>query len=104
MKGKNFSERVVELALTIPAGRVSTYGDISKAAGGTGMSARSVSGILGKAARAGVEGIPWHRIVYSDGRVWLDNENREKRIQLYKKEGIILDEKDRIKNFNEIRF
>lgn len=104
MKGKTFGERVVELALTIPVGRVTTYGDLARAAGGTPMTSRSVSGILGKAQMNGVKGIPWHRIVYAGGKVWIDDENRDRRMRLYKKEKIEIDEKDRVVNFEEIRF
>lgn len=104
MKGKTFGERVVELALTIPPGRVTTYGDLARAAGGTPMTSRSVSGILGRAEMAGVKGIPWHRIVYSGGKVWFDEDTRAKRMRLYKKENIQIDEKDRIIDFEEIRF
>ena len=104
MKGKTFSERVVELALTIPVGRVTTYGDLARAAGGTPITAQSITGILSKAQKAGVTGIPWHRIVYSDGRVWVDNENREERMRLYKKEKIEVDSKGRVVDFDDIRF
>lgn len=104
MKGKTFSERVVELALTVPKGRVTTYGDLTKAAGGTPITAQSVSGILSKAENNGVKGIPWHRIVYSDGRAWFSPEYREERMKLYKKEKIEIDEKDRVVNFDELRF
>jgi alkylated DNA nucleotide flippase Atl1 len=108
-----FSERVVRLALSIPSGRVSTYGDIARAcgparnathsvAGGGGqsnMAAMSVTSILARAYQNGEKGIPFHRIVYSDGRVWMSPEYEEKRLKLYKKEGIKLDEKGRIKDF-----
>ncbi len=104
MNGKTFGERVVELALTIPPGRVTTYGDLARAAGGTPMTSRSVSGILSKAEMAGVKGIPWHRIVYSGGKVWFDESNRAKRIRLYRKEKIEVNEHDQIVNFEEIRF
>lgn len=104
MKGKTFSERVVELALTIPKGRVTTYGDLARAAGGTPITAQSITGILGKAEMSGVKGIPWHRIIYSDGRVWVNDEHREKRMKLYKKEKIRIDEKGRVIDFDEIRF
>jgi len=68
---KTFSDRVVELALSIPRGRVSTYGAIARAAGGGGMAAQSITGILGKAWENGQKKIPFHRIVYSDGRIWV---------------------------------
>lgn len=104
MKGKTFSERVVELALTIPKGRVSTYGDIARAAGGTPITAQSITGILSKAEQSGVKGIPWHRIIYSNGRVWLDDSHREERIKLYRKEKINIDEKGKVIDFDAIRF
>jgi methylated-DNA-protein-cysteine methyltransferase-like protein len=98
---KTFSERVVVLALSIPPGCVSTYGAIARAAGGGGMAARSITGILGKAWDAGEHGIPFHRIVYSDGRIWVNEEHRKKRMALYKKEGIEIDKQDRIKHFRD---
>jgi alkylated DNA nucleotide flippase Atl1 len=96
---KTFSDRVVELALSIPPGRVSTYGSIARAAGGGGMAAQSITTILGKAWDRGVKNIPFHRIVYSDGRIWVNEEYRKKRMALYKKEGIEVDPNNRIKDF-----
>ncbi len=104
MKGKTFGERVVELALTIPKGRVTTYGDLAKAAGGTPMTAQSVSGILGRAEDGGVKGIPWHRIVYSGGKVWLPDEHKQKRLALYKKEKIEINERGFVIDFEDVRY
>ncbi len=97
-----FSERVLKIALSIPKGRVTTYGRISIAAGGGRMSSQSITSILGKAYQEGVKNIPFHRIVYADGRVWVDDKHRKERLAFYKKEKIELDEKDRIKNFRKI--
>jgi methylated-DNA-protein-cysteine methyltransferase-like protein len=99
---KSFSERVVECALGVPRGRVTTYGRIAKAAGGGAMAAQSVTNVLGKAWDEGEHRIPWHRIVYADGRVWLDSRTRKQRLTLYKKEGIELDKKGYIQNFRDI--
>ncbi|HZS43064.1 MAG TPA: MGMT family protein [Candidatus Paceibacterota bacterium] len=96
-----FSERVVKIALSIPAGRVSTYGRIARAAGGGRQSARSVTAILGKAYERGAK-IPFHRIVYSDGRIWVSARHRKRRLALYKKEGIKINKKDRIENFRDV--
>jgi methylated-DNA-protein-cysteine methyltransferase-like protein len=85
---KTFSDRVVELALSIPKGRVTTYGAISRAAGGGSMAAQSITSILGKAWQAGNHKIPFHRIVYADGRIWIDARHRKERMQMYKKEKI----------------
>jgi len=101
---KTFSQRVLEMALSIPPGRVTTYGRIARAAGGGGQASRSVTGILGKAYDAGEHGIPFHRIVYADGTAWIsdDPKRRTQRIALYKKEGIIIGKKDVIENFGEV--
>lgn len=101
---KSFSELVVEKAMMIPRGRVTTYGRIARAAGGGGMAAQSVTNILGKAYDKGLKNIPFHRIVYADGRIWIDDTIRAGRLALYKKEGIHLDEKGRVKNFREKLF
>lgn len=98
---KSFSERVVEVVCDIPSGRVMTYGDVVKAAGGNApVLARSVTHILSK---SGEKDLPYHRVVYADGRVWIDSSNRKKRLAMYKKEGIEVNEKGRIENFGDIR-
>lgn len=102
---KTFSQRVVEAALAIPKGKVTTYGAIAKASGGGGQAARSVTAILGKAYDAGEKKVPFHRIVYAGGKVWLNNEYRSKRLALYKKEGIEVDPKTgKIENFYNILY
>ncbi len=101
---KTFSERVVELALSIPKGRVTTYGHIACAAGAGGQAARSVTSILGKAFDAGQKNIPFHRIVYAQGRVWMTSPYKERRLALYKKEGIEVNAKGFIKDFPDKLF
>ena len=101
MKG-DFSKRVVKAALSIPSGRVSTYGRLAKAAGGGGMAAQSITTILGKAYQEGETRIPFHRIVYADGTVWFSPEHEKKRRELYKKEGIMLDKSGLIQNFADV--
>lgn len=98
-----FSERVIKAALSIPKGRVSTYGDIARVCGGGGQAARSVNAILVRAYNNGHTDIPFHRIIYSDGRVWKSQYFHEVRLSLYKKEGINIDEKGYVKNFSSLR-
>ena len=101
MKKRNlFSERVVELALSIPKGRVTTYGRIARAAGGGTMASQSITSILWKAEQRGVKNIPYHRIVYADGRIWIDPKRREERLAFYKKEGIGI-EGDKVLDFKK---
>ncbi len=101
---QTFSERVLKIALSIPKGRVTTYGRIARAAGAGPMASQSITSILGKAYNAGNRTIPFHRIVYADGRIWADGPYRKKRLALYKKEGIKIDKNDRIIDFEKKLF
>lgn len=102
--GKSFSKRVLEIALSVPKGKVTTYGRIARAAGAGPMASQSVTSILGKAWMAGNKNIPFHRIVYANGTIWVDEPHRARRMKLYKEEGIEVDEKGRIRNFEEKLF
>ncbi|MAZ30135.1 hypothetical protein CL655_02520 [bacterium] len=95
-----FSERLFELAIAIPPGRVTTYGLLAKAAGGGAQAARSVTGILSKHPNRNA--IPFHRIVYAGGRVWWNDEYRAKRQQLFAHEGVEVNQKGLIKDFDEV--
>lgn len=96
----SFSALVVHYAREIPPGRVSTYGALSRAAGGGSMGARSITSVLGKAWNNGIHDIPFHRIVYSDGRIWMDPAYEEERTKKYKKEKIEI-VNGKIKDFHE---
>jgi alkylated DNA nucleotide flippase Atl1 len=101
---ETFSERVIKLALKVPKGRVTTYGRLARAAGAGPMASQSITAILGKAYDAGEHTIPFHRIVYADGRVWLDARHKKERMALYQKEGIEVDSAGKIKNFRDVLF
>jgi methylated-DNA-protein-cysteine methyltransferase-like protein len=98
---KTFSQKVVELAIRIPKGKVVTYGMLAKRAGSGGVASQSITGILGKAYMAGEKNIPWHRIVYAGGRIWIDDAHRTERMKLYKQKKIEIDAKGKIKNFED---
>src|SRR5271167_3812697 len=69
--------RVVRCIRALPAGTVSSYGAIAKAAGWAGA-ARQVVRILRQ-----VPGLPWHRVLGSGGAVKLLGENAaEQRFRL----------------------
>lgn len=97
-----FSQKLCALAKTIPPGRVTTYASLVIAAGGAPILAQMVTSILDKDPEQ--DKIPYHRIVYSDGRVWLfeDPVRRQERLNLYRLEGIELDSKNKIINFEKI--
>lgn len=56
-----FEDRVIRCVEAVPAGRVVTYGDVAHVAGG---SAQAVGNVMARYMR---EGIPWWRVVRSDG-------------------------------------
>jgi methylated-DNA-protein-cysteine methyltransferase related protein len=61
----------------IPKGKVSTYGDVARAAGFPGC-ARQVVWAL-----QGARGLPWHRVVGAGGKISLTGENGlEQRLRL----------------------
>jgi methylated-DNA-protein-cysteine methyltransferase-like protein len=69
--------RVVRCIRALPAGTVSSYGALAKAAGWPGA-ARQVVRILQQ-----VPGLPWHRVVGSGGAIKLCGENgAEQRFRL----------------------
>jgi methylated-DNA-protein-cysteine methyltransferase-like protein len=95
-----FSERLFELAISIPPGRVTTYGALAKAAGGGAQAARSVTSILGK--HPNHASIPWHRIVYAGGRVWWPKEHKTAREKLFTAEAITVKPNGMITDFEEV--
>ena len=62
----DLNHRIWQVVATVPAGRVSTYGDIARLAGLPGAARR-----VGKALRDLPEEtrIPWHRIINAQGRI-----------------------------------
>jgi methylated-DNA-protein-cysteine methyltransferase-like protein len=99
-KPGEFSKKVCELARTIPPGRVTTYGLLAVAAGGHPILAQMVTSILSRAPDA--DTMPWHRIVYSNGHIWVSPKYEKLRRKLYAKEGIKLDKNNRIIDFEKI--
>jgi len=100
LKPGEFSKRVVELALSIPPGRVTTYGLLAVVAGGHPILAQMVTSILWKSSER--EKVPWHRIVYSNGKIWTDPSVDKIRKKLYKAEGIKLGKNNRIIDFEKL--
>lgn len=101
---KTFSERVIACALAIPKGRVTTYGRIARAAGAGPMASQSITTILAKAYDAGETKIPFHRIVYANGTVWLNDAYKKERLKRYKEEGIEIDKNGKIQDFENKLF
>jgi alkylated DNA nucleotide flippase Atl1 len=74
---------------------------LAKRAGGGAMASQSITNILGRAYVAGEKNIPWHRIVYAGGKIWINDAHRAERMKLYKQEKIEIDMKGKIKDFED---
>lgn len=80
-----FPKRIYRLVSQIPAGKVSTYGQLAMLAG----SPRAAR-IVGAAMQRAPEGLPCHRVLYRDGSLCCDQAFGGKEIQrqLLEREGI----------------
>jgi methylated-DNA-protein-cysteine methyltransferase-like protein len=74
-------ERVRALVASIPAGRVSTYGDIAAAAG------LSSPRIVGWIMRTDSSDLPWHRVITASGRPARHLVTRQ--LELLRAEGVL---------------
>ena len=90
---------VYELLLKIPAGKLSTYGDLAKALGKPSAS-RAIGRILGKNPNPIV--VPCHRVVMSDGKLGGYAYGSTRKRELLEKEGISFTDKI-ISDFKEVR-
>lgn len=101
MDNRNFFERVYEVALLIPHGRVTSYGAIARYLG-TARSARMVGWAMNKCHTTG-NFIPAHRVVNRNGLLTgkLHFGNSTTMQQLLENEGAVI-ENDRIINFNQV--
>lgn len=79
------TERIVQAIKAIPAGRVSTYRDLARAAGLIN-GARQVVRVLHSLSRS--RGLPWHRVIRADGSIALRGADRELQIGLLRAEGV----------------
>jgi len=78
---ENQVERVRALVASIPAGRVSTYGDIAAVAG------LSSPRIVGWIMRTDSLDLPWHRVITASGRPAKHLTTRQ--LELLRAEGVL---------------
>ncbi|HET6590106.1 MAG TPA: MGMT family protein [Candidatus Nitrosocosmicus sp.] len=79
------SEDVYKILLTIPTGRVSTYGDIARALGNP-LASRRIGRILNKNPNPVV--VPCHRVVKADGKIGGYARGIDKKKKLLENEGL----------------
>jgi len=79
------SEDVYKILLTIPTGRVSTYGDIARALGNH-LASRRIGRILNKNPNPVV--VPCHRVVKADGKIGGYALGIDKKKKLLENEGL----------------
>ena len=82
---KSFPKRVYDLVKQIPKGKVTTYGQLAAMAGSP-----RASRIVGAAMYRAPEGLPCHRVLYSNGTLCCDQAFGGKEIQqqMLEREGI----------------
>jgi len=95
------SEDVYNMLLTIPKGKVSTYGDLAKALGNPAAS-RHVGRILSK--NPNPIKVPCHRVVMSNGKIGGYAFGTQKKKELLQKEGVIFADEYRVNEFSKVRY
>lgn len=79
--------RIYEVVQQVPAGSVSTYGDIAAIVGG-GIDAWTIGQALNQIPKQGAEAVPWQRIVNAQGGISTTGPMQR---QLLEAEGIVFD-------------
>ena len=96
---KTFADRVYDAVRAIPAGRVSTYGDVAAAAGKP-RAARAVGTLM---ANCGPRRVPAHRVVAAGGALGGYGGYESEKAALLRAEGVTVVGR-RIRGFAAIRW
>lgn len=84
----HFTERVVQIIQSIPAGKVMTYGQIAALAGNR-RGARQVARILHSMSKK--HQLPWHRVINAKGEIVIsDTEGALTQKELLLQEGVLV--------------
>ena len=95
------NEDVYDMLLTIPKGKVSTYGDLAKALGNPSAS-RHVGRILSK--NPNPIKVPCHRVVMSNGKIGGYALGTQMKKELLQNEGVIFADDYRVNEFSKVRY
>lgn len=85
----NFRQRVIQIIAAIPAGQVTTYGNIAQLAGSP-RAARQVGGVLRKLPEGST--LPWHRVINRHGEISQQGEDFKRQRQALLEEGIMFED------------
>jgi len=80
-----FQQRIWQIVAAIPAGRVTTYGDVALLAGSP-RAARQVGGVLSRLPEGTT--LPWHRVVNRHGTISLQCDRLLRQRDALEAEGI----------------
>ncbi|WP_434773791.1 MGMT family protein [Pantoea agglomerans] len=80
-----FQQRIWQIVAAIPAGRVTTYGDVALLAGSP-RAARQVGGVLSRLTEGTT--LPWHRVVNRHGTISLQGDRLLRQRDALEAEGI----------------
>ncbi|MCK5835865.1 MAG: MGMT family protein [Desulfobacula sp.] len=91
---ETFMERATKVILSIPRGKVMSYGLVAAYAGNP-RAARQVARLLHSSSKK--KHLPWHRVVNRNGKISLKRfQGYEFQRQLLKKEGVLFSKEDAI--------
>ena len=89
----DYTKKVIKIIKSIPSGKTMSYGDIAKTAG-KNRGAREVSRILHSCSEK--YGLPWHRVINSQGKISLSGEAGQFQREMLEQEGIRFDKNGKI--------
>ncbi len=99
MKTKTFYEKCYSALRKVPRGKITTYKDLARAINSKAY--RAVGTAMNKNPYA--PKVPCHRVVNSDGRVGKFASGTKKKIEMLKREGILI-RNSKVQDFNKVRF
>ncbi|WP_213993359.1 MGMT family protein [Sodalis sp. dw_96] len=89
----SFRQRVFQIIAAIPAGSITTYGDVALLAGSP-RAARQVGGILSRLPQG--TKLPWHRVLNRHGGISLPGEGFLRQKTALEAEGIEMDNQGKV--------
>jgi len=91
-RSPSFNEQVYAVVQRVPAGRVTTYGDVASVLGNPRL-ARQVGWALARLSAERARQVPWQRVINAQGRISSRGEvlRAEHQLELLEAEGVAFD-------------